>query len=120
MFVCEKSMSVSETANKASILRSILIFIPGPQGGTSPLGVNFVPYVGAMFPLRSPSGVNTRYCLVEWRGEQRITSPPGDNSDKFLPLGAKLRIGLWGQFLANMMEFLLKKLMLPSFLSQRL
>jgi hypothetical protein len=37
-------------------------------------------------PLRSSPGVNTLYCLEEWRGEQGITSPvgyknspPGDN-----------------------------------------
>jgi hypothetical protein len=55
--------------------------------------------------------VNNFYCLEEWRGEQRI-SPPADNftpiqGTKFtpggqlrpwaqsLPLGAKLRMGLW-------------------------
>jgi hypothetical protein len=35
--------------------------------------------LGEMFtPLCSPPGVNTLYCLEEWRGEQRI-SPPGEN-----------------------------------------
>jgi hypothetical protein len=52
-------------------LRAILNFTPGPQGWISPLGVN------------------TLYCLEEWRGEQRI-SPPGDN---FTPRG---QIHPWG------------------------
>jgi hypothetical protein len=69
-----------------------------------PLGANFAPrgeicpLVEMFTPLFTP-GVNTLYCLDEWRGEQRI-SPPGDN---FTPPGdnsalgskfAQLRIGL--------------------------
>jgi hypothetical protein len=41
--------------------------------------------------------VNTLYCLEEWRGEQGITSPLGDNftpGGQSLPLGVKLRMGL--------------------------
>jgi hypothetical protein len=41
--------------------------------------------------------VNTLYCLEEWRDEQKI-SPPGDKihpRGQSLPLGAKLRMGLW-------------------------
>jgi hypothetical protein len=91
-----------------------------PQGWTLSPGVNFVPR-GEFCPqgwtlcpkecpsLRSPLGVNTLYCLEEYRGEQRI-SPLGDNFtprrqssllvDTFapggqsLPLGAKLRMSL--------------------------
>jgi hypothetical protein len=65
---------------------------------------------GNVHPFAHPQGW-TLYCLEEWRGEQRI-SPPGDNftppqGTKFtpgehfrhwgqsLPIGAKLRIGLW-------------------------
>jgi hypothetical protein len=68
--------------------RAILNFTPGPQGCISPLG--------------APPGVNTIYCLKEWRGEQRI-SPPGDKFTpgwqihpwgQSLPLGVKLRMGL--------------------------
>jgi hypothetical protein len=47
--------------------------------------------------------MNILYCLVEWRGEQ-IISPPGDNFtpvDHNLPLGAKLRMGLWVIFQAR-------------------
>jgi hypothetical protein len=47
----------------------------GPQGEICPLEVKFT-------PLFTP-GVNTLYCLEEWRGKQRIspqeiTSPLGD------------------------------------------
>jgi hypothetical protein len=61
-------------------------------------------------PIRSPPGVNTLYCLEEWRGKQRI-SPPGENvtprgqnsplgnnfapGGKSLPLGPKLRMWPW-------------------------
>jgi hypothetical protein len=74
-------------------------------------GVKFAPRVN-LAPrgnVHLPSGVNTLYCLEEWRGKKRI-SPPGDNftprgqisplGDNFapgrqsLPLGAKLRMGL--------------------------
>jgi hypothetical protein len=57
------------------------------------------------------TGVNTLYCLEEWRCEQRIAPPGGDFTpgDKInplgttspscqsLPLGVKLRMGLWPQ-----------------------
>jgi hypothetical protein len=39
-----------------------------PKGWTWPLGVNFVPK-GECSPLCSPSGVNTLYCLEEWKGK---------------------------------------------------
>jgi hypothetical protein len=76
-----------------------------PRGEIFPPGVMFT-------PLFNP-GVNTLYCLEEWRGEQRISppednftprgqnSPPGDNiapGGQSLSLGAKLRMGLWRQF----------------------
>jgi hypothetical protein len=57
---------------------------------------------GEFAPLYSPPGVNTIFCLEEWRGKQRI-SPPGDNftpggqlrpGGQSLPLGAKLIMGL--------------------------
>jgi hypothetical protein len=89
------------------LLRAILNFTPGPQGITSPLAVNLAPRgeiwpLGECSPLCSPPGVNTLYCLEEWRGKHRI-SPPWDNftprgqnsplGDKFAP-GVKLRMGL--------------------------
>jgi hypothetical protein len=51
--------------------------IPGPQGWISPLGMNLSPRgeicpLGLKFPTSFPPGVNTIYCLEEWRGEQRI------------------------------------------------
>jgi hypothetical protein len=83
-------------------LRAILNFTPGPQGS------NLSPR-GKVHPSFTPR-VNTLYCLVDWRGEQRI-SPPGDNftpsgknsplGDNFapgsqsLPSGAKLNLGFW-------------------------
>jgi hypothetical protein len=79
------------------LLRAILNFTPGPQGITSPLAVNLAPR-GEIWPLGecSPPGVNTLYCLEEWRGKHRI-SPPWDNftprgqnsplGDKFAPRG---------------------------------
>jgi hypothetical protein len=52
--------------------------------------------MGECSPLCSPPGVNTLYCLEEWRGEQRI-SPPGDNftsrGTKFTPGG---QLCSWG------------------------
>jgi hypothetical protein len=36
--------------------------------------------------------VNILYCLEEWRGEQRISTPGGE---VFPFIGAKLRMGLW-------------------------
>jgi hypothetical protein len=83
------------------VQRAILNFPPGPQGWTlSPRG-ELCP-LGECLPLHSPPGVNTLYCLVEWRGEQWILHPgdnftPGDNfapGGQSLPLGAKLRMGL--------------------------
>jgi hypothetical protein len=63
--------------------RAVLNFTPGPQARTSPLGVYLAPRglicpLEECSPLRSPLGVNTLYCLDEWRGEHRIL-PPGDN-----------------------------------------
>jgi hypothetical protein len=81
-------------------LRDILNFTPGPQGQTSPLGLNLAPR-GEICPLGgifTPLSVNTLYCLEEWRGEQRI-SPRGDNltpRGQIHPWGTtKLRMGLW-------------------------
>jgi hypothetical protein len=69
-------------------LRVILNFTPGPEGWTWPPGVKFVPQEECS-PLHSPPGVNTLYCLEEWRGKQRI-SPPGDN---FTPRGQNSPLG---------------------------
>jgi hypothetical protein len=75
----------------------------------APRGEIFLP--GGCSPLRSPPGVNTLYCLEEWRSKQRISplgifSPPkgqihplGTTSplvDNFAP-GGQLRP--WGQSL---------------------
>jgi hypothetical protein len=49
---------------------AILYLIPSPQGW------NFSPR--EMFTPSFTPGVNTLYCVEEWRGEQWI-SPPGDN-----------------------------------------
>jgi hypothetical protein len=59
-------------------LRAILNFTPGPQGWISPLGVNLSPRgeicpLGVKFPPLFPPGVNTLYCLEEWRGKQNFT-----------------------------------------------
>jgi hypothetical protein len=66
------------------VLRAILNFTPGPQGwNLSPSG-NVPPFV------HTP-GVNTLYCLEEWRGTQR-SSPLGDKSPlwyKIHPWGSK-------------------------------
>jgi hypothetical protein len=96
------NLLICHVLNRSSFQRVILNFTPGPQG------TNFTPRgelcpLGKCSPLRSPPGVNTHYCLEEWRGEQRI-SPPGDNftpgprgqlrpRGQSLPLGA--RMGLW-------------------------
>jgi hypothetical protein len=75
--------------------RAILNFTPGPQGWTWPPGVKFVP-LAECSPLCSPPGVNTLYCLEEWRVEPRI-SPPGDNFSPWgqsSPLEVKLRMAL--------------------------
>jgi hypothetical protein len=47
--------------------RAILNFTPAPP----PAQANFTSR-GECSPLRSPPGVNSLYCLEEWRGEQRI------------------------------------------------
>jgi hypothetical protein len=52
-----------------------------PRGKLCPLGV--------MLTLLFTPGMNTLYCLEEWRGEQRI-SPPGD---KIHPLGTTSPLG---------------------------
>jgi hypothetical protein len=52
--------------------------------------------LGGMFNPSFTLGVNTLYCLEEWRDEQRI-SPPGDKihpRGPTSPLGAKLWMGL--------------------------
>jgi hypothetical protein len=67
----------SKPANRDDILN----FTPCPQGRTSPLVVSLAPrgvfcLLGGMLPLCSTPGVNTHYCLEEWRGEQIISPPP--------------------------------------------
>jgi hypothetical protein len=55
---------------------------------------------GKCSPLRSPPGVNTLYCLEEWRGEQRISpsvdtfTPRGEFKNG--PLSPGDEIHLWG------------------------
>jgi hypothetical protein len=68
--------------------RAILNFTPCPRGWTWHPGVKFVPQ-GECSPHCSPPGVNTLYCLEEWRGEQRI-SPLRDN---FTPSGKNSHLG---------------------------
>jgi hypothetical protein len=78
--------------------RAILNFTPGPQGwNLSPRG-NEYPFV------HTPPGVNTLYCLEEWRVEQRI-SPQGIASpprDKIHPWGtaSPLRVKVCSQGLS--------------------
>jgi hypothetical protein len=66
-----------------AFLRPVFNNMVCPQGWSLPLGVNLAHRgelcpLGECSPLCSPPGVNTLYCLEEWRAEQRI-SPPGDN-----------------------------------------
>jgi hypothetical protein len=49
-----------------------------PRGELGPQGWNLSPR-GEVYPFVHPPGVNTLYCLEEWRDEQRI-SPPGVNT----------------------------------------
>jgi hypothetical protein len=78
--------------NGTSDQTNILNFTLGPQGCTWPPAVKFVP----LWECSPLEGVNTLYCLEEWRGEQRI-SAPGENFtprwQKFTP-GGQLRP--WG------------------------
>jgi hypothetical protein len=58
-----------------------------------------------MLPLHSPPGVNTLYCVEEWRGKHRI-SPSGDNftlRGQSSSLGAKVHP--WGPKFAPRAKF---------------
>jgi hypothetical protein len=85
-FVCALSQNTWHyvTAPQRKLTYILAFWMPNCWGPflTSPLapGDNFAPRgelcpQGWSSPLRSPAGVNTLYCLEEWRGEQRISSP---------------------------------------------